>query len=160
MPSNAWDPDTAAPEVRDTLSQLLETAVMLSRADMGKLHLLDGNSDVLTIVAHRGFSDAHIRYFVGVDGDPESICRRALNRKARVVVDDVTKDPFYAQHVEVTRAVGFSAVQCTPLIGKDGALVGALVTHYKKPHQLSSEEVQALDQLASHVADQICRLMQ
>lgn len=157
---NAWDPKSAPLEVRQTLSDLLNTAVLLARADMGKIHLFDAAQRALKIVAHHGFSDELVEYFHGVDGEDESVCNRALLSKTRVVIDDVSIDPFYARHVEAVRKVGFSAVQCTPLVTEDGEIVGALVTHYKKAHRLSPEEVDALDKVAQHVANQLQRLMQ
>ena len=160
MTNNAWDPKSAPLEIRKTLSDLLNTAVVLAQADMGKIHLFDAAQRAFKIVAHHGFTDELVEYFHGVDGDDESACSRALLSRTRVVIDDVSIDPFYARHVEAVRKVGFGAVQCTPLINEDGEIVGALVTHYKKPHRLSPEEVDALDQVARHVASQLDRLMQ
>ena len=160
MNNSAWDPKSAPLEVRQTLSDLLNTAVLLARADMGKIHLFDAAKSALNIVAHHGFSDELVAYFRGVDSEDESVCKRALISKTRVVIDDVSIDPFYARHVDAVKKVGFNAVQCTPLVNEDGEIVGALVTHYKKPHRLSPEEVDALDQVARHVAAQLERLMQ
>ena len=160
MTNNAWDLKSAPQEVRKTLSDLLNTAVLLARADMGKIHLFDAAKSALKIVAHHGFTDELIDYFHGVDSENESVCNRALISKTRIVIDDVSIDPFYARHVDAVRKVGFSAVQCTPLVNEKGVVVGALVTHYKKPHQLSAEENDALDQVARHVAAQLERMMQ
>lgn len=160
MTNSVWDPKSAPEEVRQTLSELLNTAVLLARADMGKIHLFDSAARALKIVAHHGFSDELVNYFHGVDSEDESACSRAIVLKTRVVIDDVSVDPFYVRHVDAVRKVGFNAVQCTPLVNQDGEIVGALVTHYKKPHRLSPEEVDALDQVARHVADQLERLMQ
>ena len=159
MISNAWDPTSPSHEIRKTLSDLLNTAVLLARADMGKIHLFDEAKSALKIVAHHGFTDELVEYFHGVDSEDESVCNRALITKTRVVIDDVSIDPFYIRHVEAVRKVGFSAVQCTPLVNQDGVLVGALVTHYKKSHRLSAEELDALDQVARHVADHLDRMM-
>lgn len=160
MNNNAWDPKSAPLEIRQTLSELLNTAVLLARADMGKIHLFDPAKSSLNIVAHHGFPDELAEYFRGVDSEEESVCKRAVSSKTRVVIDDVSVDPFYARHVDAVRKLGFSAVQCTPLVNHDGKVVGALVTHYKKPHRLSPEEVDALDQVARHVTNQLERLMQ
>jgi GAF domain-containing protein len=160
MTNNAWDPKSAPLEVRQTLSDLLNTAVLLARADMGKIHLFDAAKSALKIVAHHGFTDELVEYFRSVDSEDESICNRAVVSRTRVVIDDVSVDPFYVRHVEAVKKVGFSAVQCTPLLNEDGEIVGALVTHYKKPHRLSPEEVDALDQVARHVANQLERLKQ
>lgn len=160
MTNNAWDPSSAPLEVRQTLSDLLNTAVLLARADMGKIHLFDTAQRALKIVAHHGFPDEIIQYFHKVDTEDESVCNRAVSSRTRVVIDDVSIDPFYARHVDAVRKVGFSAVQCTPLVNQDGEIVGALVTHYKKPHRLTPEEVDALDQVARHVAAQLERMMQ
>ena len=160
MSRNTWDPKSAPTEVRQTLSELLNTAVLLARADMGKIHLFDAAESALNIVAHHGFTEELVEYFHAVDREVESICNRALVSKTRIVIDDVSLDPFYVRHVEAVKKVGFSAVQCTPLVNENGEIVGALVTHYKKPHRLSAEENDALDQVARHVAVQLERLTQ
>lgn len=160
MTNNAWDPNSPPHEVSQTLSELLNTAVLLARADMGKIHLFDAAKSALKIVAHHGFTEELVNYFHGVDSEDDAVCNRALISKTRVVIDDVSIDPFYVRHVEAVRKVGFSAVQCTPLVNQDGKIVGALVTHYKKPHRLTLEEVDALDQVARHVAAQLDRMMQ
>jgi GAF domain-containing protein len=160
MTNHAWDPKSAPLEIRQTLTDLLNTAVLLARADMGKIHLFDAAQHALKIVAHHGFTDELVEYFHGADSEDESVCSRALVSKTRVVIDDVSIDPFYLRHIQAVQKVGFSAVQCTPLVNDDGEIVGALVTHYKKPHRLSPEEVDALDQVARHVAAQLERLMQ
>lgn len=160
MTNNSWDPKSAPVEVRQTLTDLLNTAVLLARADMGKIHLFDSAKKALKIVAHHGFPEEVVEYFHGVDDQAESICSRALLSRTRVVIDDVSVDPFYARHVDAVRKVGFNAAQCTPLVTQDGKVVGALVTHYRKPHHLSAEEINALDQVARHVAAQLERMMQ
>jgi len=160
MTKNAWDSKSAPLEIRQTLSELLNTAVLLARADMGKIHLFDTAASALRIVAHHGFTEELVEYFHGADSENESVCNRALTSKTRVVIDDVSIDPFYVRHVEAVRKVGFNAVQCTPLVNQNGEVVGALVTHYKKPHQLSAEENDALDQVARHVAAQLDRMLQ
>ena len=52
---------------------------------------------------------------------------------------------------------GVYAAQSTPLIGRNGNLVGMLSTHWRKPHHPSSRELRLLDVLARQAADLIDR---
>jgi GAF domain-containing protein len=46
------------------------------------------------------------------------------------------------------RRAGIRAVQSTPLYSRDGALVGAISTHWHEAHEPSEHELQMLDILA------------
>ena len=52
---------------------------------------------------------------------------------------------------------GYRAVQSTPLIGRDGAFLGALLTHLHEPRDFSTHEVRVLDLCSRQAADAIVR---
>lgn len=135
------------------LDEVLGAAIEITGAEMGNVQLLDPASNVLKIVAQRGFQRDFLEYFGTVSADDTSVCARAMNSKQRLVIEDVRTDPLYEPHREIAASAGYRAVQSTPLIGRDGGLLGVLSTHYAVPHRPSEPELQTLDLYARQAAD-------
>ena len=57
----------------------------------------------------------------------------------------------------MARAAGFRAVQSTPLIGRDGAPLGMLSTHFRSVHRPTEQELRRLDLYVRQAADFIER---
>ncbi|HEU5310807.1 MAG TPA: GAF domain-containing sensor histidine kinase, partial [Candidatus Eisenbacteria bacterium] len=53
---------------------------------------------------------------------------------------------------------GIRSVQSTPLLTRDGALIGMMSTHWRIPHEPSERDLQLFDVLARQVADLIERI--
>src|SRR5690606_30882947 len=111
----------------------------------------------LRIAAQRGFGREFLAHFHAVAPGDDSACARAMADGRRIVVADVHADPGFAPHRHVARAAGVRAVQSTPILGHDGALLGVLSTHYREPRSHTDSELRALDLCARHAADLIAR---
>jgi ANTAR domain/GAF domain len=122
----------AAPAVGALLDEVLEFALTLLGAELGNIQLADPATGVLRIAAQRGFGREFMEYFAAVTDD-RSACGRAAQRRAQVVITDVTTDPGFAPHRDIALASGFRAVQSTPLVNRAGHLIGMLSTHYPRP---------------------------
>ncbi len=145
----------------ETLPTLLKTvndaAVELSRADMGAIQLYDRRTDALTLVAHKGFDQCFLERVEIVDASDHAVWGEALRQGRRVIVDDVWRAQSAADDpsMEILRAAAVRAVQATALRARDGAVLGVMATHWKKPHQPDATTLLALDLLAQQVADLI-----
>ena len=122
----------AAPAVGVLLDEVLEFALTLLGAERGNIQLADPATGVLRIAAQRGFGPEFLEYFAAVTDD-RSACGRAAQRRAQVVITDVTTDPGFASHRDIALASGFRAVQSTPLVNRAGHLIGMVSTHYPRP---------------------------
>ena len=131
--------------------------IELLRADMGNVQLLDAERGVLAIVAQRGFRQEFLEFFREVSKEDESACGRVLRSEERIVIEDVETDPGYAALRSIARAAGYRAVQSTPLISRDGALLGVFSTHFRSPHRPSQQELQGVDLYVRQAADFIER---
>ena len=89
--------------------------------------------------------------------DDQAACRAAMHSDERVVIEDVTVSPVYAgtPALDVLLAAGVRAIQCTPLVGRSGRLVGMLSTHYGTPRRPRERDLHVLDLLARQAADWI-----
>jgi len=75
------------------LDEILNAAIGITGADMGNIQLLEGEN--LKIVSQRGFEAPFLEFF-NVVHEGQSVCGAALQRRERVIVDDVTSTPIFA----------------------------------------------------------------
>src|SRR5215469_167727 len=137
-------------------AKALEGALSLGRADRGNLQLVNPATGSLVIVAEHGFGAEFLEYFAAVDDD-RSACGRAAKRHAQTVIVDVMTDPGFAPHRAIAEASGFRAVLSTPLIDRDGRLIGVVSTHYPRPYCPSGRDRQVMErygQMAGWVMDE------
>lgn len=105
----------------------------------------------------RGFEKDFLDFFREVSANDECACGRALRTSEQMVIEDVDADASFKPFRDVARAAGFRAVTSTPLIGRTGARLGILSTHFRLPHRPSDQDLQRLDLYAQQAADFIER---
>jgi signal transduction histidine kinase/CheY-like chemotaxis protein len=74
-----------------------------------------------------------------------------------MVIEDVEADAPYTPLRPIARAAGYRAVQSTPLIGREGAPLGMLSTHFRSPHRPGEQDLRRLDLYVRQAADFIER---
>jgi len=151
--SRLWQTRT----LHDGLNEMLSATIELLGADKGNVQILDAERGLLTIEAQRGFEKEFLEFFREVSADDDTACGRALRTGERIVIEDVIEDIAFAPYREIARAAGYRAVVSTPLIGKDGAPLGILSTHFSSPHRPSDQDLRRLDLYARQAADFIER---
>lgn len=139
-------------QLHDALLQVLDEALSVDDAACGKIRVYNPQTGALEIRAQRGFSEQFVQAFRAVDADEELACARAFRLRRRVTVPNVSVDPLTAPYREPAREEGFKALQATPLIGRDGRVVGTLSTHFPKVHAPSVAAGLVLDYLSSKAA--------
>ena len=134
-----------SPDLRAGLEEMLDAAIALLGADMGNIQLLNSEKFVLEIVAHaasnRLFSISSGKFRRRMTQPAAGVC--AGGRET--IIEDVQLDQEYPPYRDVAAAAGYCAVQSTPLIGKNGAPLGMLSTHFRNPHRPSEQELRRLD---------------
>jgi GAF domain-containing protein len=107
------------------LLETLQSAVEISGADFGNVQLLDSESGSLKIVAQRGFKDGFLDYFNQVHSGQFG-CGAAMQRQARVIVEDVASDPIFqaTEAREVMLKAEARACQSTPLVNRERKVIG------------------------------------
>jgi len=136
------------PQVQySAIQRLLAVALKMHGTEMGNVQLVNRQTGNLVIVAQRGFGLDFLEHFAAVNNQDESACARAMRSGYPVLIPDIAADSLFSMHLDVAIAAGFRAVQSTPLITRNGALVGVLSTHFPTPRALSQGE---LHWLAGH----------
>lgn len=134
---------------------IVNAAAALLRSDAASLHMLDPKTDEPQLLAWRGFHPDSAAYWQRVSTDTPSACGAALEHGQRMVVLDVN-DPasgIASGSLQEYRRSGLTAVQSTPLISRDGRMVGTLSTHWAQRYEPNERDVAQFDVLARLAAD-------
>jgi PAS domain S-box-containing protein len=136
------------------LQEIMNAGVAIVGSEMGTLQLLEGDS--LRIVASYGHQQEFLDFFASAESQA-SVCGEATRRGERVVVSDVETSPLFAgtPSLAVLREAGVRAVQSTPMMSREGELVGILTTQWKVPYNPDEHDLWRIDLLARQAADLI-----
>ena len=144
-------------DLKHALDEILTGAIALLGADMGAIRILDSTRGTLKIEAHRGLKQCFLDSFNEVSAAGASPCGRALRSGERMVIADVEADMHFAPFRALARAAGFRAVQSTPIVSREGALLGTLATHFRSVHEPADPDLRLLDLYVRQAADIIER---
>lgn len=149
-------------DVESLYEKLIDAAVSIMNADYGTMqqyfpHL--GERGELKLLVHRGFAPDVVKFWSWVRADSRCTCGVAINRRERVIAADVENESFMAGTPDQQQLLrgGIRAAQTTPLMSRDGQLVGMISTHWKECHEPAERELRMLDILARFAADLIER---
>jgi PAS domain S-box-containing protein len=142
--------------------KLIEAAQRITRSDfasMQEYHENRGPAGELQLLAFRNFDPGAAKFWRWVRANSQCTCGVAYRTLERVIVRDVEEADFLAgtEDLKTYRAAGIRAVQSTPLLSRDGSLVGMISTHWREPHTPTERDLRLLDILARLAADLIER---
>jgi PAS domain S-box-containing protein len=144
-------------DLHTALEQILQASMEIVGAPMGTVQVYDTARETLDIVAQQGFSQNALDHFGDVPLE-HSACGRAMASGERVIIEDVECDSEFTSHRSIAASVGYRAVQSTPLVSRGGNLLGAVSTHFTRPHRPSERELRMLDLYLLHATDAIERI--
>jgi PAS domain S-box-containing protein len=135
------------------LQAVVDTAIEITGSDMGNLQLVDEATGTLRIAAQRGFEGPFLEHFAEVK-DGGAACGEAMRLQRQVIVEDVAKSRLFDKPtMKVMRAAGVGAVQSSPMVSRDGALLGMISTHWKQPQRPDAARLRTLEIVARQAAD-------
>ena len=140
--------------IQSLLQEIMDAAVSIVGAEKGTLQLLEGDS--LRIVADHGHQQPFLEFFASAENQA-SVCGEATRRGERVVVPDVETSSLFigTPSLAVLREAGVRAVQSTPMMSRNGALLGILTTQWGVPYTPDEHDLWRIDLLARQAADLI-----
>jgi K+-sensing histidine kinase KdpD len=122
------------------LNATLDKVLEVIEIDAGWIQLLDEDEGVLSLVAHRGFSQ-EMAEETKIINLGESMIGKMAQSGHSIVVDRTTEDPWFS--IETDRPKTLHTFAGVPIKSKDKVL-GVLGVFSRSPRQLSSQEVQFL----------------
>jgi signal transduction histidine kinase/ActR/RegA family two-component response regulator len=143
----------------DLYQKLVDAATLVMRSDFGSMQRYDEERNQLELIAHRGLNDEAVQFWKWVHAGRACTCGRALVVSGRVIVPDFELCEFIegSEDLIAFRKAGARSAQSTPLLTRNGRLVGMLTTHWTRKHQPGERELRLLDIVARQAADLIER---
>jgi len=141
--------------------KIVDAAVSITGSQFGTMQLLcprgdaSGHGGELQLLCSRGLSAEAAGMWQWVKPKAHTSCAQALKLGARAIVpdfeawDEIQGTP----DLEAFRRAGIRAAQTTPLLARDGRLLGMISTHWDRPHTPSERDLRLLDILARQAAD-------
>jgi len=152
-----WGGDSVTPYTRrefdpgERTTEFLISAMAATSAKFGNIQVFDSASRTLKIVEQSGFGSEFLSHFAVVTCGEASACSAVLEKRSRIVVENVVTDSIFRN--DETRGVMLRAnalsVQSTPLFGVSGDFFGVVSTHSDQPRTYSNSELQYLDDLVA-----------
>jgi len=138
------------------LESILRTAVDLHDASHGLISLVDSSTGGLQPAASINLDAGAVRQLTGLLPVPGGgACIGEFSGPKRIVIHDIETEPCIERFRELARRVGFRAVHSTPVLARDGFVLGVLSMHFKQPRRASEMEMQIAEVCARQVADAI-----
>ena len=134
------------------IGEILEVVMGMQGAEMGLIRLYDASAGELHVAASLGLPDAYLARVAHLRPG-EMACGAAVQSGKPVVVEDTETDPIYGAHLDLARLGGYRAAYSTPLIARNGAILGSIATHFPEPHRPSERQSRLVELYARQVAD-------
>lgn len=144
-------------EFEPLLQKILAAAADISGTDKGNIQIFDPATRTLRIVVHQGLGSRLVEHF-REDGWDAS-CGEAAKQVQRLVVQDVEKLEGLqgTLGLEIVLEDEIRSIQCTPLMSRDGRLLGMLNNHYRWPGGPTPQALRYIDLLARQAAELVER---
>ncbi|RPI44914.1 MAG: GAF domain-containing protein, partial [Betaproteobacteria bacterium] len=133
------------------LLAVLEALAGFHNARQGLLWLYDPSAGTIEVAASLGFSDEALASLRSLPSGPGA-CGMAWTEGQRIVIEDTTTDPRFVPCREFAAAQGFRAVHSTPLVSRDGKVIGAVSIQFPAPHAPDAREQRLADMCARKAA--------
>ena len=145
--------------IGELYQRLVEAATLIMRSDFGSLQRFDAQRGELQMIANVGLDDEATAFWQWVYPGRATTCGRALDLGARVIVPDFETCAFIAGSEDLVafRKADVRSAQSTPLLTRNGRLVGMITTHWTHCHQPPERDLRLLDIVARQAADLIER---
>ncbi|HET7407925.1 MAG TPA: SpoIIE family protein phosphatase [Mycobacteriales bacterium] len=144
----------ASVPIHQALESLIRAVEAVSVDGMlGSVLLLDRDGVHLRHGAAPSLPDAYNDAIDGLAiGPATGSCGTAAYRREQVIVQDVLTDPLWADFRDVAALAGVRACWSTPILGRDGTVLGTFAMYYPQPRVPSAADLALIDVLVRTVA--------
>jgi len=141
--------------------KIVDAAITITGSQFGTMQLLcpqgdrSGNGGKLVLLCSRGLPEEAVTFWEWVSPEAHSSCTKALKSGRREIIPDFEEWDAIADTEDLFafRRTGIRSAQTTPLLSRDGHLLGMISTHWCEPHTPSERDLRLLDILARQAAD-------
>jgi PAS domain S-box-containing protein len=133
--------------ILDALCRLVEE---LASGSLSSILLLDPDNNRLR---HGAAPSLPASYTEAIDGNAigpnEGSCGTAAYRAESVIVSDIATDPLWADYRELALAHGLRACWSTPILSKEGGVMGTFAIYYRGPRSPDPQEQNLMEQITN-----------
>lgn len=148
-----------SPDFGAALDEILDAAVTFTNTDRGTVQLVSADGERMEIVRERGYppGSAFVEHFRS-EGFAQG-CGAARTERQRLIIEDAATFPGLVGTADgaATAASGVAAAQSTPMVSRNGEMIGMLSTQFREPHRPTDDELRLIDLLAWTAAEYISR---
>lgn len=135
-----------------TLAAIVLAIEEHSPPTVGSVLLLDADGLHVRHGAAPNLPEGYTRAIDGsAIGPAAGSCGTAAYLKLPVFVDDIERDPLWANYRDLARQYGLRACWSTPILGTDGQVLGTFAFYYREPRAATREDRELIDR-ATHLA--------
>jgi GAF domain-containing protein len=142
-------------DVNERLENILQQAMMMSETKAGTLQIINSMDNSLDLIVSYGLSEEFVTHFKKVKLNDGSVCARAMEAGKTIFVEDLTGDELFSKHLYLAIQNNIIAVQSTPLICRNGRLIGMVSTHFKILKKPSKEALAKFESFCRDAAEKI-----
>jgi PAS domain S-box-containing protein len=140
-----------------TLAEVLEKIVLsieaMSEETIASVLLLDPDGLHVHYGAAPHLPEAYNRALEGAEiGPAEGSCGTAAYRREPVIVTDIETDPLWDNYRKLAQAHGLRACWSTPIINREGIVVGTFAMYYREPRSPQEQDFRLIAR-ATHLAN-------
>ena len=141
--------------VEQLYEQILRTSLTIMEADAASMQLYDAEKQVLELLTWDGADSDSTKFRTWIEAGRARVCKIALADKKRILVTDVQQAAFLerTEDLDYYSLSGIQAVQATPLIARNGNVVGIISSHWKHSYTPTDRQLALLDVIARQAAD-------
>jgi signal transduction histidine kinase len=108
-----------------------------------------------THVRHGAAPSLPPAYTQAIDGAPigptAGSCGTAAHERRAVFVEDIETDPLWVDYRDLARAHGLRACWSTPILSRNGRVLGTFALYYREPRRPTDEDLRLIER-ATHLA--------
>ena len=136
--------------------RILQVAMKLMSSDFASIQVYDPLNEQLLLLGNKNFHPHSEKFWQTVNVSSGTPCGEALKTRQRIIITDIENNAITtsdAEELKSYRLTGIRSVQSTPLLSREGDLIGMVSTHWKKVHEPSLRDLNLIDVLARQAAD-------
>lgn len=138
--------------LEDVLTRIVFVIEEQSPGTLGSILLLDPNGKQLRHGAAPRLPDAYNRAVDGAAIGPKAgSCGTAAFLRTAVIVTDIETDPLWSDYKGPALAAGLKACWSTPILAKDGRVLGTFALYYQAPRSPTDHDLRLIAR-ATHMA--------
>jgi PAS domain S-box-containing protein len=142
-----------APNLDLALEEILTVALEYMGTEKGNIQLVSKTDNRLELAVYRQHGSAFLQHLQL--SSAESVVHKAFNERVRLILPDIRKEELLEGKEELDILLGdkIQALQSTPMMSRQGQVIGIINTYYAEPHRPSLNAFRQLDFLAFMAAD-------